>query len=287
LRTGIVFPQKEIGDDPVLIRDFAQSAEGLGYTHLLVFDHVVGAGRAHRPEWRGPYDVDDAFHEPFVLFGYLAGLTERIELVTGVLVLPQRQTVLVAKQAAELDVVSGGRLRLGVGIGWNDVEYAALGENFHDRGRRIEEQIALLRALWTQRVVDFKGRWHHVPEAGIKPLPVQRPIPLWLGGGAEPVLRRVGALGEGWFPQMAPDERAARMLDRMRGYAADAGRDGAKIGVEARIEVRYGERARWPALMEGWRALGASHMALSTMGLGLAGAEHLGAIERLHRELVG
>jgi probable F420-dependent oxidoreductase len=176
LRTGIVFPQKEIGDDPVLIRDFAQSAEGLGYTHLLVFDHVVGAGRAHRPEWRGPYDVDDAFHEPFVLFGYLAGLTERIELVTDVLVLPQRQTVLVAKQAAELDVVSGGRLRLGVGIGWNDVEYAALGENFHDRGRRIEEQIALLRALWTQRVVDFEGRWHHVPEAGIKPLPVQGPF---------------------------------------------------------------------------------------------------------------
>ena len=147
MRIGVVLPQTEIGADPAVVRDFAQTAEGLGYTHLLVFDHVLGAGRAHRPDWRGPYDADDPFHEPFVLFGYLAGLTVRLELVTGVLVLPQRQTVLVAKQAAEVDVLSGGRLRLGVGIGWNDVEYEALGEDFHNRGRRIEEQIVLLRAL--------------------------------------------------------------------------------------------------------------------------------------------
>ena len=200
MRTGVVFPQTEIGSDPVLVRDFAQAAEGLGYAHLLVFDHVLGAGLEHRPGWSGAYAADDPFHEPFVLFGYLAGLTQRIELVTGVLVLPQRQTALVAKQAAEVDVLSQGRLRLGVGVGWNDVEYEALGEDFHDRGRRIEEQVSLLRALWTEPVVDFAGRWHRVPEAGINPLPVQRPIPVWFGGQAEPVLRRVGAVGRRLVP---------------------------------------------------------------------------------------
>jgi probable F420-dependent oxidoreductase len=282
---GVVFPQTEIGDDPVLIRDFTQTAEGLGYSHLLVFDHVLGAGLAHRPDWRGPYDTDDAFHEPFVLFGYLAGLTERIELVTGVLVLPQRQTALVAKQAAEVDVLSGGRLRLGVGVGWNDVEYQALGEDFHNRGRRIEEQIALMRALWTEPVVDFEGRWHRVPEAGINPLPLQRPIPVWLGGQAEPVLRRIGAMGDGWFPQMLPDQRARKALDRLRGYAADNGRDPVQLGVEPRVEIRYGDPADWPALIEDWRELGATHVAVSTSGLGLTGAEHVAAIERLHREL--
>jgi probable F420-dependent oxidoreductase len=285
VRVGVVFPQTEIGADPVLCRDFAQTAEGLGYSHLLVFDHVLGAGRAHRPDWRWPYDSDDAFHEPFVLFGYLAGLTERIELVTGVIVLPQRQTALVAKQAAEVDVLSGGRLRLGVGVGWNDVEYAALGEDFHNRGRRIEEQIALLRALWTEPVVDFAGRWHRVPEAGINPLPVQRPIPLWLGGQAEPVLRRTGAMGDGWFPQMLPDDHARAMLDRLRGYAADAGRDPARLGVEARVEPRYGDPEQWPALVEAWRGLGATHVAVGTRGLGLRAGEHVAAIERLHRQL--
>ncbi len=286
MRIGVVFPQTEIGDDPVLVRDFAQTAEGLGFTHLLVFDHVLGAGLAHHPGWHGAYHAGDAFHEPFVLFGYLAGLTERIELVTGVLVLPQRQTALVAKQAAEVDVLSAGRLRLGVGVGWNDVEYQALGENFHDRGRRIEEQIALLRALWTEPVVDFQGRWHRVPEAGLNPLPVQRPIPLWLGGQAEPVLRRIGVMGDGWFPQMLPDSGAAEMLDRLRGYAVDAGRDPDRIGVEPRVEERYGEPSRWPALVDAWRELGATHMGVSTRGLGLTGAEHVAAIERLHRELV-
>jgi probable F420-dependent oxidoreductase len=286
LRTGVVFPQTEIGSDPILVRDFAQTAESIGYTHLLVFDHVLGAGLAHRPHWQGAYDADDAFHEPFVLFGFLAGLTARIELVTGVLVLPQRQTALVAKQAAEVDVLSGGRLRLGVGVGWNDVEYQALRESFHDRGRRIEDQVVLLRSLWTAPVVDFRSRWHHVADAGINPLPVQRPIPVWLGGQAEPVLRRVGRLGDGWFPQMLPDERARKMLDRIKTHAADAGRDPARIGIEPRIETRYGDRSQWPALIAGWRELGATHIALSTGGLGLTGSEHLAAIERLHRELV-
>jgi probable F420-dependent oxidoreductase len=286
MRIGVVFPQLEIGDDPVVIRDFVQAAEGLGYTHLLVFDHVLGAGTANRPDWRGAYDAGDPFHEPFVLFGYLAGMTRRIELVNGVLVLPQRQAALVAKQAAEVDVLSGGRLRLGVGVGWNEVEYRALGADFHDRGRRIEEQIALLRALWTEPVVDFTGRWHRVPEAGINPLPVQRPIPVWLGGGAEPVLRRIARVGDGWFPQMMPDERARETLERLRGLVAEAGRDPAAIGIEARVETRYGEPARWPGLVAGWRALGATHLAINTMRLGLVGAEHIDAIARFHRELV-
>jgi len=287
MRTGIVFPQNEIGADPTLIKDFAQTAEGLGYTHLLVFDHVLGAGLARRPDWRGAYDAEDSFHEPFVLFGYLAALTTRIELVTGVLVLPQRQTALVAKQAAQVDVLCGGRLRLGVGVGWNRVEYDGLGTDFTNRGQRIEEQIDLLRALWTEPVVDFNGRWHRVPDAGINPLPVQRPIPIWLGGQAEPVLRRVGALGDGWFPQMLPDQRARDMLDRLRGYADAAGRNPAQIGIEPRVELRYGEPDRWPTLVDGWRELGATHLAISTQGLGLTGREHLAAIERLHRELVG
>jgi probable F420-dependent oxidoreductase len=286
MRTGIVFPQNEIGADPTLIKDFAQTAEGLGYTHLLVFDHVLGAGLARRPDWRGAYDAEDSFHEPFVLFGYLAALTTRIELVTGVLVLPQRQTALVAKQAAQVDVLCGGRLRLGVGVGWNRVEYDGLGTDFTNRGRRIEEQIDLLRSLWTEPVVDFTGRWHRVPDAGINPLPVQRPIPIWLGGQAEPVLRRVGALGDGWFPQMLPDQQARDMLDRLRGYADAAGRSPARIGIEPRVELRYGEPDRWPALVDGWRELGATHLAISTQGLGLTGREHLAAIERLHRELV-
>ena|SRR5690242_10151771 len=287
MRTGVVFPQTEIGNDPGLVRDFAQTAEGLGYTHLLVFDHVLGANRASRPHWEGAYDAEDPFHEPFVLFGYLAGLTERIELVTGVLVLPQRQTALVAKQAAEVDVLSGGRLRLGVGVGWNEIEYEGLGESFVDRGRRIEEQITLLRALWTEPTVDFHGRWHRVPDAAINPRPIQRPIPIWLGGQADRVLRRVAVLGDGWFPQMVPDEHADRMLDRLRGFVSDAGRDPAEIGIEARVERRYGERRQWPELIARWRGFGVTHMDICTRGLGLSGAEHITAIEELHRELLG
>src|SRR6188474_2591636 len=185
MRIGVVFPQTEIGQDPSVIRDYAQAVEALGYTHILAFDSVVGANPDRPGGWDSPYDYRHPFHEPFVLFGFCAAVTRRIELVTGVLVLPQRQTALVAKQAAAVDVLSQGRLRLGVGVGWNDVEYEALGEDFHDRGRRIEEQVSLMRALWTEPVVDFAGRWHRVPEAGINPLPVQRPIPVWFGGQAE------------------------------------------------------------------------------------------------------
>jgi probable F420-dependent oxidoreductase len=277
MQIGAVFPQTEIGDDPLVIRDWAQAVEGLGYRHLLAFDHVLGAGTDTRPGWRG-YTSDTAFHEVFVLFGYLAAITSTVELVTGVLVLPQRQTALVAKQAAEVAVLSGGRLRLGVGVGWNAVEYEALGEAFGDRGLRSEEQVAVLRALWAEPTIDYSGRWHHIDHAGIKPRP-RHTIPVWFGGNAEAVLRRVGRIGDGWFPQRSPDDEAAGMLDRIRGYARDAGRDANELGFEPRLtlaDVPEEDRADFAT---GWRGLGATHLCVNTMGLGLATADdHVAAL---------
>src|SRR5512137_2052178 len=199
MQIGLVFPQTEIGNDPAAIRDYAQTAEGLGFSHLLAYEHVLGANPQRPGGWSGPYTYQTPFHEVFVLFGYLAALTQRLELVSGILILPQRQTVLAAKQAASLDVLSGGRLRLGVGLGWNEVEYAALNENFHNRGRRIEEQVALLRRLWTEPLVTFNGEWHTIPDAGLNPLPVQQPIPVWFGGSAEAALERIARLADGWI----------------------------------------------------------------------------------------
>jgi probable F420-dependent oxidoreductase len=282
MRIGVVFPQTEIGEDPIAIRDYAQAIEQMGYQHLLIYDHVLGASTANRPDWRGPYTSDTLFHEPFVLFGYLAALTQRIELVTGVIILPQRQTALVAKQAAEIDLLSGGRLRLGVGIGWNEVEYQALGEDFHNRGARMEEQIAVLRALWTQPVVSFKGRWHQIEEAGVKPLPVQRPIPIWVGATADAAIERAGRIGDGWFPQRGPDEQARAMLDRLRQAAAAAGRAPDAVGVEARLSIGQVPEAEWARYAEGWRELGATHLCVNTMGAGLGSPQdHIDALRRV------
>ena len=281
MQLGVIFPQTEIGTDPVAIRDYAQAAEDLGYSHLLVYDHVIGASAEHRPDCRGPSDHRTQFHEPFVLFGYLAGVTQRIQLVTGILILPQRQTALVAKQAAEVDVMSGGRLRLGVGIGWNDVEYEALGEDFHTRGSRVEEQIEVMRALWTQEVVNFQGKWHHITDAGINPLPIQRPIPLWMGGGAEPVIRRVARLADGWFPQFRPDEQGREILERLFTYAREAGRDPASIGIEGRAGIANGGPDDWAKTVEAWQQMGATHLGVNTMSAGLdTPAKHIDAIRR-------
>ena len=282
MRIGVVFPQTEIGADPAVVRDYAQTVEGLGYSHLLVYDHVLGASTANRPDWRGPYSAETMFHEPFVLFGYLAGITQRIELVTGVIILPQRQTALVAKQAAEVDILSGGRLRLGVGIGWNEVEYEGLNESFGNRGKRIEEQIEVMRRLWTEPVVDFKGKWHTIPEAGINPLPVQRPIPVWIGGGAEAVLERTGRLGDGWFPQMRPDDRARTAIDKIRAYAVEEGRDPSSIGIEARLNLREGDPDSWNSQIESWKELGATHIGINTMGMGLdSPRDHIKKIQEI------
>ena len=287
MRTGVVFPQTEIGDDPAKVRDYAVAAEELGYTHILAYDHVLGASTKNRPDWTGPYTSETLFHEPFVLFGYMAGITRTVELVTGVIILPQRQTALVAKQAAEVDVLSGGRLRLGVGIGWNDVEYEGLNENFRNRAKRFEEQIELLRLLFTQPIVDFHGQYHNITEAGIKPLPVQRPIPIWIGASVEAAVARAGRLSEGWFPQFPPNERARQLVEQFRTSAQEAGRDPNSLGIEARIALRTHDPDAWKQLYDGWRELGATHVAVNTMGMGLASPdEHIRMIEAFKREVL-
>ena len=277
MKLGAVFPQTEIGDDPDRVAQFAKTAESLGYDHLIAYDHVLGASTENRPDWQGPYTDRSMFHEVFVLFGYLAGQTQSIELVTAVVILPQRQTALVAKQAASLDVLCKGRFRLGVGTGWNAVEYEALNENFHNRGRRSEEQIDLLRQLFAEEVISFEGDWHKVTEAGLNPMPVNRRIPIWLGGMAEAVQDMVARIADGWFPFFNPDlgSQLATVREKAKGY----GRDPADIG----IEVMVGLGDAGPKELDRLKRLedmGVSHAAVVTMNAGLEPAAHIDAIER-------
>jgi len=254
-------------------------AEGLGFSHVLAFDHVLGANPDRPGGWKGPYTYQTPFHEPFVLFSYMAGVTNTLGFATGIIILPQRQTALVAKQAATLDVLSSGRLRVGVGLGWNEVEYAALGQDFHSRGRRIEEQVTLLRQLWTQPLVNFEGRWDTIPDAGINPLPVQQPIPIWFGGHAEPVLRRTARLGDGWMPNYRTPEDARNALGLLQRFIEEAGRKPGGLGIEARIPYGEGSPEMWRLLARDWQAVGATHLSFNTMGVGLSTpAEHLKAI---------
>jgi probable F420-dependent oxidoreductase len=287
MRIGAVFPQTEFGNDPVAIRDYAQAVEGMGYTHILAYDHVLGADTSVRPNWTGPYTSETPFHEVFVLFGFLAGVTEALELVSGVIILPQRQTALVAKQAAEVDVLSGGRMRLGIGVGWNEVEYDGLDKDFSNRGARSEEQIALMRALWTAPAITFAGRWERIDAAGINPLPMQRPIPIWIGGYVEATLRRVGRIGDGWFPGegKGTDDAMRAAIDRLHRYAIEAGRDPATIGLEPRLNVGRGDPDQWRDYANGWRALGATHLSLNTMNNGFTTpGQHLAALTRAANE---
>ena len=262
----MVFPQTEIGGDPAVIRAYVAAAEELGYAHVLAYDHVLGADPAGHPGFGGPYTVDSTFHEPFVLFGYLAALTS-LELVTGVIILPQRQTVLVAKQAAEVDILTEGRLRLGVGIGWNAVEYEALAKDFTDRGRRITEQVELLRRLWTERAVTFRGRYESVTAAGLAPMPRQRPIPIWFGAQTPPALRRAGRLADGWFPQVPPGPHLDEALGYVREGAESAGRDPSSLGLDARVSVSRGVDVA-AKRVDSWRDAGATHVSINTMGIG-------------------
>ena len=285
MKLGVVFPQTEITADVGAVKAYAQTAEASGYDHLLIYDHVLGASIRNRPSFRGPYTSDSLFHEVFVLLGYLAGVTNRLELATGVLILPQRQTVLVAKQAAEIDVLSGGRLRLGVGVGWNEVEYVGLHEDFRTRGRRFEEQVVVLRKLWTESVVDFTGRYHTIPEAGLKPLPIQRPIPLWIGGYADVIMERIGRLADGWFPGSQPGEALDHACDLIAASAEAAGRDPSSIGMEGRITLKPGEEGVWREQTDAWQAAGATHLSVNTMGAGRTPDQHIETIRR-YREVL-
>ena len=278
MRVGVVFPQTEIGADAGAVRAYAQQAEGLGFTHLLAYDHVIGADPTVHAGWNGPYDVHSTFHEPLVTFGYLAGVTTSLELVSGVLILPQRQTALVAKQAAEVDILSGGRFRLGVGVGWNAVEYEVLGEDFTTRGRRSEEQIALLRMLWTEQSVTYQGEFHRVTGAGIAPLPVQRPIPIWIGGFSAPAFRRAGRVADGWFPMTGPGPKLQEAAELMRQAAVEAGRDPAAIGMEGQVSW-HGDLDKLADHLQRWADAGASHVSINTMGAGLGSVDdHLAVL---------
>jgi probable F420-dependent oxidoreductase len=294
VKFGAVLPQLEIGTDPDAIARYARTVEELGYEHIVVFDHVLGADSDRPGGWTGPYDHRSMFHEPFVLYGYLAAVTTRVRLATAVIVLPQRQTALVAKQAAEVDVLSRGRLILGVGIGWNRVEYEALGMRFTDRGRRIEEQIALMRALWCDEVVDFKGRRHRIDRAGLNPLPVQRPIPVWMGGGwdrqkravVEPVLRRIARIADGWYTHLPANEDGRSGMEAFRRLLAEEGRDPASVPVEGRLPAAKSGPDDWKRGIESFRAMGMTSVELNTMGAGYRTVdEHLDAL-RAFRALV-
>ena len=232
--------------------------------------------------FQGPYTHESTFQDPFVLYGYLAGLTRKLEFTTGILVLPQRQTALVAKQAATLDVLSNGRLRLGVAIGWNAVEYEGMGMDFSNRGKRIEEQVEVLRMLWTKPLVQFDGRWHHLPDVGINPLPVQRPIPIWMGGHADVVLKRVARMADGWMPNYRTADDAAPALEKLDIYLAENGRSRREVGLEARIQFGEGDPDQWIAVMEGWKEAGATHISFNTMNAGLTTPEeHMKAVRKI------
>jgi probable F420-dependent oxidoreductase len=268
MKIGVVFPQTEFPSDPIVIRDYAQAVEGMGFTSIHAYEHVLGANPDRPGGLSGPYTYKDPFFEPFCLFSYLAGLTHKVEFVTGILILPQRQTALVAKQAATLDVLSTGRLRFGVGIGWNEAEYTALGEDFHNRGKRSEEQVELLRLLWTQPLVKFEGRWHNIPDAGINPLPVQRPIPIWFGGSDERVLRRMAQLGDGWMLTTRSIEQSLPLLDKLSRFLDEAKRDKSTFGIEPRLNMSLIKAEGWIDFLDAWEKLGATHLNINTMGCG-------------------
>jgi len=271
VQIGVVYPQIELGGNPEAVRRIGRAVEELGFDHLLAYDHVLGAVHAERqPPLSGPYTEADPFHDPLVMFAYLAGLTERLGFVTGVLILPQRQTALVARQAADVDLLSGGRLRLGVGIGWNHVEYVALGQDFATRGAREEEQIGLLRRLWSEPVVDFDGRFDRVERAGTAPRPT-RPIPIWLGGFGDAALRRAARCGDGFiFAGRTADVYGH--FDRIRQLLAEAGRPAAEFGAELAVLTKDGPQAV-AARMGAWQQAGGTHASVVTMGLGLDSVE--------------
>ncbi len=270
MKIGVVFPQLESGTDPAAIKAYVQAVETMGFDYLLAYEHLLGADPARYPDRSFVYTYETLFHEPFVLFGFLAGFTSRLELVTGIVILPQRNTAATAKQAAEVDVLSGGRLRLGIGVGWNQAEMEGAGYTFHDRGRRVDEQIVVMKALWSKPLVTFEGRYHKLDAVGINPRPVQQPLPLWFGGAADAMLRRMARHGEGWITNHLTAESAQDVLAALRQYLAEERRDPAAFGIDFRINMARTPRSEWESVIEGWRAAGATHVAINTMGAGFA-----------------
>jgi len=294
MKLGYALPLIDVGGDPKTAKELAQTAERLGYDHLVAADHVLGVNTASRPNWGARNTSADLFHDPFVLFGFLSGVTERIGLSTQVLILPQRQTALVAKQAACLDVLSGGRFRFGIGIGWNRDEYVALNENFANRGKRSAEQVKVMQALWAEPHVSFKGQWHDIPDVGINPRPGAGRIPLWFGGHQDVTLQRVAESGDGWIMLAhPPGEQARQAFDRLRGLVKAAGRDPAGIGIEVWTSTAEDDPAAWRREVEQWKQLGVTHVTLNnTFGgyhhkriAGRSLAEHMAAMRR-YREAV-
>ena len=287
MKTGAVFPQTESGTDVAAIRDYLKALETMGCDYLLCFDHVLGHKPPDPATWPGPYTNQHSFHEILTFFAWAAAVTERIELFTGIVILPQRQATLVAKQAAEIDLLSGGRLRLGIGIGWNQVELEGMGMRFNNRGRRSEEQINLMRALWTQELVDFDGQYHQLRQTGINPLPLQRPIPIWLGGYADVTLRRAARLADGMLPGSDLAEGRTR-IPLLRQYLADEGRDPDDFGINVWLNAGEMERAQWADFVGEWRELGATHVALDTMNAGCASlSDHLRQVEQFVSDFGG
>jgi probable F420-dependent oxidoreductase len=281
METGVIFPQTEVGGDRGAVRAIGEAVDGLGYSHLAAYDHVLGADTAVHGDIGGPYTIHDPFREPLMMFAYLAGCTT-LAFATSILIGPQRQTALLAKQAAEVDLLSGGRFRLGLGIGWNKVEYDSLGMPFEERSAVFEEQIAVLRALWTQPNVTVEGRFHRIHAAGIAPLPVQRPIPVWIGGHAPAALRRVGRVADGWFPMVRPGGGLEAALEMIHEGAAEAGRDLSGFQFEGRLEYSTRDHDKIAEHARRWKAAGASHVSLNTMHSGLEGVDaHIAALEEM------
>jgi probable F420-dependent oxidoreductase len=273
MQIGVVYPQTELRGDPAAVRQIGRAVEDLGFDHLLAYDHVLGAVHADRARpLTGPYTERDPFHDPFVMFAHLAGITERIQFATGVLVLPQRQTALVARQAADVDLLSGGRLRLGVGIGWNHVEYEALGQGFGTRGAREEEQIELLRLLFTEPVVDFAGRFDRVDRASLVPKPA-RSIPIWLGGSSEAAYDRAARLADGFIFSGGAIDRTVDIWQRLRKRVLEHGRAIEDFGGEYVVRPQGAGVGELAAVIDAWREAGGTHVSLVTMGLGLTSAD--------------
>ena len=263
MEIGAVFPHNEIGTDPQAIKDYAQGVEELGITHLLIYDHVLGADRNRPGGFEGPYDKDVAFHEPFTTFAFIAAVTKNLDMITTVMILPRRQTVLVAKQAAELAILSNNRFKLGIGVGWNAVEYVGLNENFKNRGKRQAEQVELMRLLWKSEVLEYKGDYHHIDKASLNPRPSEN-VPIWFGGGAPQLIERCADLGDGWIPLMGPNEAARNTLQEIRAKREAKGLDWNNFGVQAQAQYAGGDPDRWNKHAEKWRDLGASHLAVAT-----------------------